>query len=444
MTTRIGSLRPDPEPPTKGNRQVDAENQREAWLRQMEMGQIALQQQTGTQNGQALTSNASRDNSAGAADVDKKSGGQQAHQIDNSSGAQNGGSTTFLPVHPILAPSQEASSVNRNENVSDSPIASMPTPTALTASTHLAAAAAHVEQSVSDDVQSSAVGAKIQQPPKPPTNTSQRAAARVATATAQPSPNASWGASSIQEAVAPQNPAGKEADATVGPTANASATNQSDSFANTATVASGTTSNQSSALPQIGQPSTLAKVIRNGSQAAAPATSRQLETAAGATSMPTIEVANPAPAQSTIAPLPPTQSPSNTALATPAAAAAGAQAAPPNAAETEAPVMDGETETDETEAAQPKKPAVNTEDAGEDWQKRMIHVAQNGQDVSVSIRDTSLLPNQSEQIVYRLAADMAQDGLHLRTATVNGKTLLKQAKTNSDERRSAQQDIKEQ
>ena len=66
---------------------------------------------------------------------------------------------------------------------------------------------------------------------------------------------------------------------------------------------------------------------------------------------------------------------------------------------------------------------------GDEWQKRLMHVAQEGQDLSVSIRDSALDDRQSVAIVNRLAADAAQAGLKLGNATVNGKTILKQPKS---------------
>lgn len=73
---------------------------------------------------------------------------------------------------------------------------------------------------------------------------------------------------------------------------------------------------------------------------------------------------------------------------------------------------------------------ANSADADSDaatkteWQKRLIHVSQQETNVSVSIRDTSLNAYQSSQIVSRLAFDAAQEGLTLKHATVNGKTII--------------------
>ncbi|PRC93915.1 hypothetical protein [Solimicrobium silvestre] len=87
-------------------------------------------------------------------------------------------------------------------------------------------------------------------------------------------------------------------------------------------------------------------------------------------------------------------------------------------------------EASESSEQQKTEPS-ETHDAASNnvWQKRLMHVAQEGKNVSVSIRDNTLDAHQSSQIVTRLAGDAAQSGLRLRNATVNGKTLLKLPRT---------------
>jgi len=63
--------------------------------------------------------------------------------------------------------------------------------------------------------------------------------------------------------------------------------------------------------------------------------------------------------------------------------------------------------------------------AGEDWQKRQMHIAQNGRDVSLSVRDGALDARQASQLVYKLASDMVDNGLRLYRATINGRTIVK-------------------
>jgi len=62
---------------------------------------------------------------------------------------------------------------------------------------------------------------------------------------------------------------------------------------------------------------------------------------------------------------------------------------------------------------------------GAEWQKRMLHLTQDGRDVSVSIRDQTLSQSQSSHVVYRLIADVANTGLRLRNATVNGRQVMR-------------------
>lgn len=88
-----------------------------------------------------------------------------------------------------------------------------------------------------------------------------------------------------------------------------------------------------------------------------------------------------------------------------------------------------------TETDQPQK-ASNSDEQNDventEWQKRLIHVAQEGSDVSVSIRDSTLDLHQSTQIVARLAGDAAQSGLRLKNATVNGRTYVKLARNTNN------------
>ncbi|MBV8660345.1 MAG: hypothetical protein JO142_21200 [Burkholderiales bacterium] len=77
---------------------------------------------------------------------------------------------------------------------------------------------------------------------------------------------------------------------------------------------------------------------------------------------------------------------------------------------------------------------------GEPWQKRMMHLTADGQDVSVSIRDSQLNHQTSSQVIYRLAGDVAAAGFRLRSATVNGKALLRPTREASTSQRRAPRD----
>jgi hypothetical protein len=80
-------------------------------------------------------------------------------------------------------------------------------------------------------------------------------------------------------------------------------------------------------------------------------------------------------------------------------------------------------------------PSSEADAAGEapDWQKRMMHLTGDGDDVQLWIRDGELSPAQSQQLVARLAADVAAMGLRLKEATVNGKPALRAAVRDVDD-----------
>ncbi|MBV8659144.1 MAG: hypothetical protein JO142_15090 [Burkholderiales bacterium] len=77
---------------------------------------------------------------------------------------------------------------------------------------------------------------------------------------------------------------------------------------------------------------------------------------------------------------------------------------------------------------------------GEPWQKRMMHLTADGQDVSVSIRDNQLNHQASTQVIYRLAADVAAAGFRLRNVTINGKALLRPSREANTSQRRAPRD----
>jgi hypothetical protein len=85
---------------------------------------------------------------------------------------------------------------------------------------------------------------------------------------------------------------------------------------------------------------------------------------------------------------------------------------PPRAAEAETQ----EAPADAHEAADSAQP---------DWQKRMLHLTGQGDDVAVWIRDQELTPAQSQLLLARVAADVAGMGLRLKGATINGKPALR-------------------
>jgi hypothetical protein len=84
------------------------------------------------------------------------------------------------------------------------------------------------------------------------------------------------------------------------------------------------------------------------------------------------------------------------------------------------------------EAVEPPAPGADGASEAPDWQKRMMHLTGDGDDVQLWIRDGELSPAQSQQLVARLAADVAAMGLRLKEATVNGKPALRAAVRHAD------------
>lgn len=81
----------------------------------------------------------------------------------------------------------------------------------------------------------------------------------------------------------------------------------------------------------------------------------------------------------------------------------------------DAKVTDGEATQEETSTADSSLEEKST------WQKRMMHMTGEGEDVKLWIRDNELDATQSQDLVVRLASDIAGMGMRLKDATVNGK-----------------------
>ncbi|WP_332879672.1 hypothetical protein [Massilia sp. S19_KUP03_FR1] len=62
--------------------------------------------------------------------------------------------------------------------------------------------------------------------------------------------------------------------------------------------------------------------------------------------------------------------------------------------------------------------------AAPDYQKQRMHLTGEGDDVKLWIRDGALAPATSQQLVARLAGDVAAMGLRLKQASINGKPAL--------------------
>jgi hypothetical protein len=119
---------------------------------------------------------------------------------------------------------------------------------------------------------------------------------------------------------------------------------------------------------------------------------------------------NPAAASATLVRTDVLQAAAPVPVAVPAlAAAAPLRANLPAAPAAEAPAPDTLPDTGDAPA----------------WQKRVMHLTGDGDDVKLWIRDGELSPAQTQQLVARLAGDVAAMGLRLKEATVNGKPALR-------------------
>lgn len=315
MTASITAVRSDLEFTSPGNRQADAENQREAWLRQMELSQMSLLQMAGQQNGGPSGTASAKSQDEQQSEHNPSATGQTIGASPDSATAF--ATATLLPVHPILA--QFAAQAGAGNDGRASPFA----PDTV--------AANNLTQS----------------------NPAASASAQTKTAAASTEPSLKFAALQQKESALLKSA-------------------QDDLAA-------------SSPLP-----AALSAALAPGQPNSAAAQQ--------------ISVSGPANANL----------PANIGLRM------GADLAP------QAKEEAGET------SEPPKANSDVAPDATNDvWQKRLMHVAQNGQDLSVSIRDNALDLHQSTQIVYRLAGDAAQSGLRLRNATVNGKTLLRLPRGNS-------------
>jgi hypothetical protein len=359
MTTVNSILRPEVEFVSSGNRQADAENQKDAWLRQMELSQMAMLQQMGQQN----------TGSSGNGKANASPGSQSDHnaqQKETLSGAvQNASSgttseptsTTLLPVHPII--------VQRNAKSENDTDASVPAGTA---------------------------------------NSSMQPARDAAAAT----PYQAKEASAANQVTLAQT-------------------------ANQVTLAQ--TANQVT-LAQTANQATLAQTATavHSRQPTSVTTANQITAAAAVSENATLN--QPSIALTTVASAPFSETTAEqiltTAPTTVTSLASVALRATINLAPEAKEEADEATEQQKTETAEAPDTASN-----EAWQKRLIHVAQDGQNLSVSIRDNALDAHQSTQIVYQMASDAAQSGFRLRNATVNGKALLKLPGTPSSKGSSA-------
>ena len=350
MTSPIGSMLPDLGLVTStkfvADRQTDAENQRQTWLRQMEGNQISMLEQSDDQNGARFDGNAASGTSS--------NGERQSPDLKQIPACDDTSKVTLLPVHPIV---QQDDGVQASGSVSGNS----------QGSGHLS-------------MQASGAAA-------------QPAAVTATSATDQAAPSDASAAPGITSAAATTGVAVAHAPA-AGAANNAMRQNMQAQIVNAATPSA---ANQYTSAA-------VGVVASSGMQGAANAVAPQSEQPAMQDQ--TTTQAAPAPAIGTRAAMP---------------------AATPH--ET-ANLGDGDEETVEAQH-EGSAPEQSDSSAGQTWQKRFMHVAQDGKDVSISIRDSALDAGQSAAIVTRMAADAAQAGLKLNAATVNGKTFVKQDKAGS-------------
>lgn len=338
------ALRPDLEGTSAGRKQADEENQRDAWLRQMEMSQIAMLQQGGTHVTGLHGVNIGKPVSQPSFHADRQ----------NPSDASTSPSTdpspaSLLPVHPIVQ--------SRTSDTSDA--------------------------------------------------TSPGAAPQSVTSTeAAPQPNA---ASAMQPAPTSQAPGAAGAPVAAASVAGAPVTSAAtQSAAGGSTSATLATAKDTPQAPRPARAMSPAAVAASASASLAASATAIAETATQVEPSPAIAVTRV----------------DTVSAVMPRAGMAGLSLENGEAQEsTEA------GDSNETAGSDFAKSTDNANSAnGGTWQKRLIHVAQDGQELSLSIRDATLDARQSSQIVARVASDAAQSGLRVRSATVNGKTMIRQAR----------------
>ena len=403
MTTVSGILKPDPDFPAPGNKQTDAENQREAWLRQMEMSQIALLQQTGSAATPAST-----------AGLTNKGFGPTVALLTQQSNpqmprGQGNGPASFLPVHPILGHQQSPAQRVQGTGAAE-PLAPPAAPAAPARADSAAPVPAKAKMNTAGSSEET-VGTAL--PNEVGVRVPANEAGNIGATVAKP---AAPGAASFTGSIA-SHFTGFHGAPVRQPANSGNLSTSASAPVNASADASGKSLPAQSIVVNTPSQALLQWSKDNRPQ------DQDGTAVVAATNAFADSVAAP-PLLGSAANLPPE-------IQMPQATVQGAPALAPSSVSLPRPVLDSSaadegSESAEPETAPPKRSDIESVDSGEDWQKRLMHVSQNGQDVSLSIRDTSLQPAQSAQIVYRMAADVAQSGLRLRNATVNGKQILKQ------------------
>ena len=92
--------------------------------------------------------------------------------------------------------------------------------------------------------------------------------------------------------------------------------------------------------------------------------------------------------------------------------------------------LTGDVESGATGHAAPSTPPPSGSPTSS-WQKRVVHLVQQGNQLSVSIRDASLNTWQAGQIVYRIVSEASRNGLKLHQAFINGRSVTSPATPHS-------------
>ncbi|BBB70241.1 hypothetical protein UNDYM_5988 (plasmid) [Undibacterium sp. YM2] len=92
-----------------------------------------------------------------------------------------------------------------------------------------------------------------------------------------------------------------------------------------------------------------------------------------------------------------------------------------------------EVHAESQEPADEAKAAVREQELDKQiWQKRMMHITTEDQNVNVWIRDQEINTEQTPQLIRQLTREMTESGLRLNGATINGKLVFKYKNTDGD------------
>jgi hypothetical protein len=393
-------------------RQTDAANQRDSWLRQMELAQLSEMSQVGT-----LTASGANANKAAPAASWKAILQPYTAENDSLQSYDSQAASAALPVPDQVDQSAKTAKSERDVQAAHAgapaavPAAASPD-TSENDSTHRTATRAQVAQpaitSPASQVQPApdGVGARATSQAAPIADIVQAAQSSPTSITAQSNVKSVGrpGAQDIQSARSPGKsalpfPENTDLNAAVHQDVSAAAMQTRDA----APVTGIATGQKEFSVPT--QDMRLAT---------------QIQTQAASTTMAAVLSSQPRTAQAMSVQqsvdMPMIQAAQSRALTLPTL-----QNAMADSEKQETMVAPGETAQEEAPAADSPLQEKPT------WQKRLMHMTADGEDVKLWIRDTKLGTAQSQNLVYRLAGEIANMGLRLKDATVNGKLAFRSA-----------------